>query len=404
MKYSAPNLRHMRALSAVAECKTISAASSEVFLSQPAITQAINNVEKQQGVILFERRPDGMYLTDAGHLFIDRINRMLRHLRTGAQKASDHLGKRGGKELDSLEQLITGVQIRALIALSEINNYSLAAKSICISQPSLHRAAKDLEHICATQLFTKESRGIGLSETAKILAFYFRLALSELDQGIDELAAWQGKDSSVITIGTMPLARTYILPHALNKLLKDKPNIHIKVEDGPYTALLQGLRNGKLDLLIGALRNPLPIEDVKQEFLFDDELHIIGRKDHPLMKLGKVSRKDLNNHSWVVPRAGTPTRDFFDNLFTEDEVINTIESSSLILIRELLVSSDRLTIISKHQVHNELETDILERIDFPLVSTNRPIGISTRKDWRPTATQAKLMNNVRQVSLEINHD
>ena len=50
----------------VAKYKNISKATQELYISQPAITQRINNLEKQLNIKLFYRKPDGMKLTKEG--------------------------------------------------------------------------------------------------------------------------------------------------------------------------------------------------------------------------------------------------------------------------------------------------------------------------------------------------
>jgi LysR family transcriptional regulator, regulator for genes of the gallate degradation pathway len=397
MNRMVPNLRHLRAFSSVAKLQSVSDASREIYLSQPAITQAIAKLEKELEVQLFDRRTDGMYLTDAGELFVDRVNRMLRYYKTGADEAANQGMKRKSKGFQNLEQLMTGVQVRALIALSEAGNFSLAARMVGISQPSLHRAARDLEHMSGVTLFEKSKRGIDLTKAADSLAFYCRLAVAELEQGYDELEEWKGNDSGSIVVGTMPLARTFMLPTAINALTREKPEIKINVVDGPYEDLLNGLRHGSLDLLIGALRYPVPVDDIEQEALFDDPLAIVGRNGHPLSLKPVMTIKDLANFSWVVPRKGAPTRDCFEKMFENSGLYpkGVIESSSLILIRSLLTASDRLTIISLHQIRHEKQLGLLVPLAFETSDTKRPIGLTIRKDWRPTATQAKFIQLLR---------
>lgn len=65
MNWSVPNLRHLRAFQAVAENRSITAASRQVFISQPAITQAVAKMEAALGVALFDRRPEGVFPTEA---------------------------------------------------------------------------------------------------------------------------------------------------------------------------------------------------------------------------------------------------------------------------------------------------------------------------------------------------
>ncbi|MFQ3186580.1 MAG: LysR family transcriptional regulator of gallate degradation, partial [Marinomonas primoryensis] len=58
MDIAIPNLRHLRVFLAVAELKSITRASENIFLSQPAITQAIAKLEGLLGAPLFERHSD----------------------------------------------------------------------------------------------------------------------------------------------------------------------------------------------------------------------------------------------------------------------------------------------------------------------------------------------------------
>ena len=78
------NLRHLRAFCQIAECGSISAASDKVYLSQPAITQAIAKLETSLGTRLFMRKNTGMLLTEAGKILHHRVKRTLETLANGA--------------------------------------------------------------------------------------------------------------------------------------------------------------------------------------------------------------------------------------------------------------------------------------------------------------------------------
>ncbi|WP_432787895.1 helix-turn-helix domain-containing protein [Novosphingobium rhizosphaerae] len=56
------NLRHLRALLAIAEKGSITAAAESVSLSQPALTQGLAKLERQFGYSMFERRAGGWCL------------------------------------------------------------------------------------------------------------------------------------------------------------------------------------------------------------------------------------------------------------------------------------------------------------------------------------------------------
>jgi len=399
------NLRHLRAFREIAIHQSISHAAIKIHLSQPAVTQALGKLESVLGTPLFDRRGRGMFLNEPGSLILHRVESALTLIEEGARIALRSAAKGQARGFTNFDRLVTSAQLRALLAVVEAGNFSLAARSIGISQPSLHRTARDLEKLSGLILFNRVRLGIEVTPSAKTLAKHARLAFSELEQGVDEIQAWRGFDTGRIVIGTMPLARTIILPHAINALLEVRPNVDVSVIDGPYEDLLHGLRHGQIDLLTGALRDPLPVSDVSQEVLFSDPLAIVARAGHPLSKKKNLSVDDLAVYAWAVPRAGTPTRQFFDNMFagTADAgARHVIEASSLVLIRGLLSDSDRLTIMSAHQIHHEEEQGLLCRLDFDMSATSRAIGITMRQNWRATATQTMFLQFLRQAGQLVN--
>jgi LysR family transcriptional regulator of gallate degradation len=122
-----PNLRHLRAFLEVAKHQRISAAAEHVHLSQPAITQAIGKLEATLGALLFDRRPNGMYISEAGRLFQARASRTLKHLQTGVREAVRFAENRQSHSVANFEHLLTAAKLRALAAMSAYKNYSIAA-------------------------------------------------------------------------------------------------------------------------------------------------------------------------------------------------------------------------------------------------------------------------------------
>ncbi|MCX2720800.1 LysR family transcriptional regulator [Roseibium salinum] len=395
------NLRHLRVFCEVARKGGISAAAETVRLSQPAVTQAIAKLETTLDMPLFVRSSTGMFLTDGGTIFERRANRALDLIRTGCSLALSKNGRTKNARLHPFDHLITSTQLRALLAVGEFGNYSLAARRIGISQPSLHRVARELEKTSGLDFYVKTAQGIELTEPAQFLAQYTRLALSELRQGFEELDASKGIDSARIVVGTLPLARSFILPKAISDLTRVRPGVSISVVDGPYNDLLHGLRHGEIDFIIGALRDPVPIEDVEQQELFRDRLGIYARSGHPLTQKASVTLADLARYPWIISREGTPTRSHFDQFFQRADMPlpgQLVESSSLVLLRGILRQSDRLTMISSHQVREEEALGQVRRIPIDLANTERPIGITTRTDWKPTQSQSLLIQLLHEAS------
>lgn len=392
------NLRHLRAFCAVCNSGGVSAASPRVHLSQPAITQAIAKLETRLSAALFVRAQRGLSPTPQGALFRDRAERALSILHQGCARALRH--HRNARST-ALDHAITATHLKALIAVAAHGNFSIAARRQGISQPALHRVARDLERICGFALFEKTRGGIALTPEARGLVRAAKLAFHELDQGIEEVAHSLGRDTVRLTVASLPLARSTLLPNAIIALNAAHPGVSVKVVDGPFDDLLQALREGDVDLMIGALRDPPPSEDVHQEVLFHDALGIYCGPDHPLVGRARVELRHLARYRWVLPKPGTPTRAQFDMLFgcaglAPDCV--RVETSSMILMRGVLRGSDCLTMISATQVEQEVQLGSLWRLPVDLDDNRRPIGLTYRKGWQPTETARALMRLLHDAS------
>lgn len=403
MQPDVPNLRHLSAFREVARHGGISAAAGKVHLSQPAITQAIAKLEDFLGLNLFERMPSGMALTASGEVFFNRCSRLLDTLETGVDVA---LGTTRRRRSDAtiIARQMTVAQLRALVALSEARNFSLAARVANLSQPSIHRAARDLERLVGVTLFKSSASGISLTDAALHLVLYVKLAQAEFRQAQQEIAAQQGREATRLVIGTMPLARSQIMPEAIDRILRRHPRLQIRTIDGPYPELLRRLREGDCDFLIGALRQPAPAQDVEEEALFSDQLAVIVRKDHPLSRFHELSLSDTLEFPWVAPPCETPGGKYlFETLGIEKlpETPVKLVSSSLILLRGVLARGDYVTIISEHQVAEELARGFLVKLPIPLENHIRPIGLTRRINWQPTTRQAEFIEILRAVARSV---
>ena len=398
------NLRHLRAFRQVARCGGVSAASDKIFLSQPAITQALAKLEISLGTSLFVRKSTGMFLTEAGTIFYGRVDRSLEMLAVGAKRGGRAAVKGRSAGFQNFDQLLTTAQLRSFLALCDAGNYSWAARNLGISRPSVHRSINDIERIAGFTMFIKTAHGFELTQSGEVFRRSVMLAFEELRQGLEEIDFLLGQDTARIVVGSLPLARSFILPQVINEITKHRPEVSIIVRDGSYTDLLHALRYGEIDILIGALRSPVQADDVEQEALFTDKLAIAARAGHPLAGKEKLDAKTLAQFPWVTPSPTIPTREQFDALFGAADVnvpTQLVETSSLILIRGLLVGSDRLTIISRHQIAKELEDGILVELDVSLAGFERKIGIAKRLDWAPTKTQKRFVEMLHSVCSDL---
>ena len=369
------NLRHLRAALETARRGSLSAAAQAVSLSQPAVTQAVASLETRLGQPLFERRPGGMTPTPAMATLAPRLAAAL------ALVTSPR---------------VTAAQLRAFVAVADGGGYAAAALATGLSEPSLHRAVADLSLALRRTLVERRGRGLALTEAGRRTARAFRLAQAELAAGLAELEGLAGRETGRIAIGAMPLSRARLLPAALTAFHRAHPAVDIAIVEGSHAELIEPLRDGALDLLIGALRDPSPGPDVEQRPLFDDRPVVLARRGHPLGGLSP-SLAELARYPWTVAAPGAPLRVLWERMFTDRGITPPhvpIECGSVITIRELLRASDFLTLLSPDQVAVELEAGWLVRVGAPPPGLARTIGLTTRAGWRPTPLQAAFVETL----------
>ena len=103
--------RSLKYLLAVAECSSFTRAAESLFVSQPALSQQIKQLEEQVGVQLLERSGRHVHLTDAGELYVRHVERALAEINAASVA------------LDDLSQLSRG---HVSLALTPITDYLTA--------------------------------------------------------------------------------------------------------------------------------------------------------------------------------------------------------------------------------------------------------------------------------------
>lgn len=385
MATQAINIRHIAAFAATVRHGSVTRAARAVNLTQPALTQAIARLEADLGCALFERGPAGMTATEPALLLAPR-----------AEAAIAHVGS----------PRVTGTQVRAFLALARAGSYAVAAEATGLSSASLHRAVADLSVALGQRLVDRRGRSVALTPAGQRRARGFGLAMAELRSGLAEVAAWQGKAAGRLVVGAMPLSRARWLPETILRFAARHPGVDVAVVEGSHAELSGPLRDGEVDLMLGALRNigggeVSSLDDLAQEAVFEDSPALVMRAGHPLLA-GATDGAALASYPWILPASDTPLRHYWEGMMRAAGVEPPhvgIECGSVLTVRQLLLGSDALTLLSPAQLAVELQAGVLATLPPP-VPVMRTIGITTREGWRPTAPQAAFVALLREVAVE----
>lgn len=387
-----PNLRQLRAFEAVAHLGSVGQASAHVHVTQPAVTQALMKLEAHYGVTLFHRRPTGSFPTEAGEILLRRVERFFAML----EEAVRHLGTGQLEPRGTVVNLLTNTHIRSLIAIARPETLAASASEMTVSTTTLLRSARTLERALGQRLLQPSVSGFMMTDGGAEFVRRLRLAVRELDYAVEEIAARAGQAEAKLAIGVLPMSGSFAIAAAVNALVTRHPGCQIKIVEGTYMRLLSCLRAGEIDMTIGAIRRPDWASDVVELPLYKDGFCVVVRHGHPLARLERVGRKELSAYEWVMPPPAAPRRAAIDALFAgwPTPITAPVETSSILVIRALIVGSDRISVLTRH----ELEFDERARLFAVLpVSLGAPTakGITLRADWLPTTLHGEFIELLR---------
>ena len=343
------NLRHLRALLSIEESGSITAAAEIVSLSQPALTQGLAKLERQFGYVLFERRSAGLVLTPVGQIVVNRVRAAIAFLEMGARGLT--------RVFRQPERLMTMTQVRAFLALADAGSFTAAAQNTGLSQTAVHRAVGDLEQLLGGKLVERRGRGVWLNVAGKRLSRGMRLAVGELTSAIAELGL--EIEGELIALGALPLSRPFLVPTAMARLSRDEPRARFEVVEGSWRELVEPLRDGRIDLIVGAVR-PFDITDLHAVPLYEDRLVIAVGSQHPLAGSEMPPLDVLASYPWIVAPANTPLRQIWERMFAGGTMPHTpIECASVMIIGRLLTEGDFMTLLSPDQVALQIRSGLL---------------------------------------------
>ncbi|MCY4166911.1 MAG: LysR family transcriptional regulator [Rhodobacter sp.] len=400
MQVDFPNIRHMRVFLETARTGSVSVAAQRCHLSQPAATQALSRLEAAIGTQLLIRKRRQAVLTVCGAAFAYRARRALENLRTAARAALREAGEKPGRG-GTFDLKITAAQLRGLTAIADTGSFTIAARELGVSQPTVHRSARNLEALSGVPFFTAHHSGVRLTPAAETFATGAKLAQGEIRLGLEEISRELGEEKATFVLGSLPLARTSIVPKAIHKMVTRFPGIQIRVVEGRYSELLRSLRDGDLDCLIGALRHPDPVEDIRQERLFDDALAIVAHPHHPLAGRENLTLSDTLRYPWIAPPKTTPAGQYLFETLKIHRMPETpvrVVASSLAILRGVLSEGDYVSIVSRHQISVDEGLGAITVLNVELAGHIRDIGLTYRSHWKPTETQACFIEYLREFS------
>ena len=272
-----------------------------------------------------------------------------------------------------------GVKLRHLrifLAIADAGSISAAARELGIAQPSVSKALADLEAMVDARLLERAGRGVALTAKGDTFRRHAAQALKALDAGSE---AVMGAAPGRISVGVLPTVAGTFFPDVALPFLSQHPDLRLSVTTGSHLGLLDDLRAGRIDMMLGRMPDTAEMPGLRFHWLYDEEIALVARADHPLRD--RPPEEALRLAPVILPPDTAIIRRAVEDYLTAIHVTQpevSIQTVSLAPALRFLEGSDMLWFISRGVVERELQRGTLTAwpLDAPFLSG--AVGMTTR--------------------------
>lgn len=208
------------------------------------------------------------------------------------------------------------LHLRYFVELARQQHFTRAAETLCITQPTLSHAMRQLEQELGVPLFEKRGRMTQLTCCGKQFLTYAEESLSCLDKGID-LLQQTGRGEGVIRLGFLRTLGIDFVPRLAAEFLRAHPDRHIRFSfhTGNTGQLLAGLSAREYDLVFASR----PSEELgfTSVPVNRQDLVLIVPPDHPLASRTAIDLAETLPYPLISFSKGSGLRDVITHMYDQ---------------------------------------------------------------------------------------
>lgn len=268
-------------------------------------------------------------------------------------------------------------QLRALLAISESGSFQEASRLLSVTQPALSKVIKELESELGVPLLVRSNRGITVTGYGERLVRMARLVTEEVRRARDEISTLKGEMDGCVAIGVSPVTPNRQFARCFTSFRKRYPDVQLQIFELRSVQLFEGLREGKLDLVLTTQPAPDTADGHHWQALAPQPTTLAVRKGHPLSAASSLHA--LLDEEWLLSdplEVSLAGRLFRDHGVEAPRRIT--ECSSSILYLELAANTDAVSFWSRRMFDLPIVAGSLQPLDIVEVTPASSISMVSR--------------------------
>ena len=190
-------------------------------------------------------------------------------------------------------------RMRILKEVADHGSFSAAAEALSYTHSAVSQQIAALEREAGTQLVTRGSRGIRLTEAGEALVRHADAILTRLADAEAELEAIAGLRGGRLRLAAFPTVGATLMPLAIATFRERHPDVELTVKQLEPEDSLPLLKSGELDIALTIEPNEIESDGLESTFLLEDPMFAALPVNHPMAHKTRVRLKDLKDEAWI---------------------------------------------------------------------------------------------------------
>jgi LysR family transcriptional regulator, transcription activator of glutamate synthase operon len=229
-------------------------------------------------------------------------------------------------------------QLRYVEAVARHRHFTRAAEELHVAQSALSHQIRRLEAELGTELFSRNSRSVTVTEAGEAVAARAREVLDQVDGLRHEVDELRGLVRGEVRVGATLPAGEIDVPAVLVRFSEAYPGIDVELQEGTAGDVLGLLAENRIDASF-CLLDEDPPEDVAVQQLSEEEI-VAAFPAGAGPDRERVTAAELSRRTLITPRSGSSIKHAADGFFARagKTMEPSLESGDPFLLR-CLVSS-----------------------------------------------------------------
>jgi DNA-binding transcriptional LysR family regulator len=295
-------------------------------------------------------------------------------------------------------------RMRILKEVADRGSFSAAAEALSYTQSAISQQIATLEREAGSELVTRGSRGIRLTEAGELVVRHADAILTRLADAEAELQAIRGLRGGRLRLAAFPTVGATLMPLAIATFRRRHPEIELAVKQLEPEESVPLLKAGDLDIALTVDESTIAeeySESVDVTFLLEDPMHVALPTGHRLASKAKLHLKDLAEEAWINTTGSCSCADMVRNACIRagfDPHV-TFESDDYLAIQGLVAAGVGVALIPTLAL-TTVRDDVVIR---PLAGNEAPvrtISAATLKGTQRSPAARAMLDVLKEVSSE----